>query len=452
MGYALRHIVDALGLNSTADLWLALAAFTFAYATFEIPSGWLGDVFGPRRVLIRIVLSWSLFTALTGFVGLSLGGFVMGYWSLVLVRFLFGVGEAGAYPNITRALHNWFPFEERGKAQGSVWMSGRLMGGLTPFIWGLLVSGIRAEGDGQVLLHPIMKWRSAFWLFGGLGIVWCVLFGWWFRNRPEEKKTVNAAELELIHVGSSDHGASHAGVPWKRMLTSGNLWMLCLMYASASYGWYFNITYYPSFLKEQFKVDDGSIVGWLYKGGPLLAGAVACFWGGWLTDWLTRRTGNRKWGRRLFGVIGHGLCALCYLACLRASSAFAFALAISMAAFCNDLTMGAAWATCQDIGKRYAAIVAGCMNMVGNLGGTLANVVTGLVLQSSLNAYAVRQQVTVEQLTADEKVAGLYPGYEINLISFVVVYALAVVFWLRVDASRPVAEPDSGANTNGMDQ
>src|SRR5262249_5741104 len=131
---------------------------------------------------------------------------------------LFGIGEAGAYPNITRALHNWFPFHERAFAQGMVWMSGRLMGGLTPLIWWLVT-----EVFG-------LSWRGAFMLFGLTGVVWCVAFAFWFRNRPEEKPTVNRAELDQIEGGRRDTEAGHAHVPWGRLLTSANLWFLCLMY------------------------------------------------------------------------------------------------------------------------------------------------------------------------------------------------------------------------------
>ncbi len=150
----------------------------------------MGDVFGPRKTLIRIVLWWSLFTALTGLAGLKIGGVILvGFGALVVIRFLFGVGEAGAYPNITRALHNWFPATERGFTQGLVWMSGRLVGGLTPLIWTLLV------------VWGPLSWGGAFWTFGSLGLVWCVFFVWRFRNRPEEKPEVNAAERELIRAG-----------------------------------------------------------------------------------------------------------------------------------------------------------------------------------------------------------------------------------------------------------
>jgi MFS family permease len=433
---AVPFIVNELGLYSVADLDWALTAFVISYAIFEIPTGWLGDVFGPRKTLIRIVLWWSVFTALTAFTGLSLGSWFIGLGALVVIRFLFGMGEAGAYPNITRALHNWFPFAARGLAQGAVWMSGRLMGGLTPLVWLILVEWLD------------LSWRATFWLFGSLGVVWCIAFASWFRNRPDEKPEVNAAERELIHAGRADIGMAHARVPWLKLLTSTNLWALCLMYFCAAYGWYFNITYLPTFLEQQFGVDPKSWIGSLYKGGPLWMGAAACLAGGFLTDWFIRRTGNRKWGRRLFGVVGHGLCAFCYLACLFAPNAFSFFLAISLAAFFNDLTMGSAWATCQDIGKRYAAIVAGCMNTVGNLGGAVATKVTGTVLRSQLEAYAHGQGLAVKDLTAAQKATGLMPGYEINLILFTTVYFIAVLLWLRVDSTRPVVPETKGGFTD----
>jgi MFS transporter, ACS family, glucarate transporter len=441
-GSAVSYIVADLGLRSEADLKWAITAFAFAYAVFEVPSGWLGDVYGPRNTLIRIVLWWSLFTATTGLVGLHVGGVVLGgVGVLAVVRFLFGMGEAGAYPNITRALHNWLPLSERGLGQGAVWMAGRLMGGLTPLVWALLIEGVRqADGSGHHVA-PLLTWRSAFWMFGVVGTLWCLAFALWFRNCPEEKAAVNAAELDLIRAGRTDREAVHSGVPWLRLLRSGNLWALCLMYFCASYGWYFNITYLPTFLEQQYTVDKSSLVGALYKGGPLWMGAVACLAGGWLSDRFIRRTGNRRWGRRLFGVLGHGLCGLCYLGCLVAPDAFTFFLAISLAAFCNDLIMGPAWATCQDIGRRYAAIVAGCMNTVGNLGGAAAGWATGVLLERSLDAYAATQGVAVEHLTAAQKTAGLLHGYHLNFVSYAAVYAVAVVLWLRIDATKPVA-PD----------
>jgi MFS family permease len=437
---------------SPADFKWAIFAFAFAYAAFEIPSGWLGDVYGPRGVLIRIVLWWSFFTALTASVGLSLGSFVIGMFGLAVIRFLFGMGEAGAYPNITRALHNWFPFKERGFAQGAVWMSGRLMGGLTPLIWLLLV-----ERAG-------LSWRSTFLLFGALGVTWCIAFALWFRNRPQQVSAVNQAELELINAGRNDTRAAHADVPWLKLVSNPNLWALCLMYFCGAYAWYFNITYLPSFLKDHYaeEVDPNSWLFSVFKGGPLIMGAAACLVGGWLTDALIRRTGNRKWGRRLFGVCGQGLCALCFLVCLIAPNVYIFVLALSLAAFWNDMTMGACWAVCQDIGRRYAAIVAGFMNTVGNLGGAVAGLLTGFLLEGARSVFTegpgrpLQELIQTQRLAAElspdnaaalgvmqsvyhaQVVAAELPGYQLGFLTFAAASLVAVVLWLRIDATKPV--------------
>jgi MFS family permease len=446
--------IKDLGLNSVADLGLTFTAFGFAYAAFEVPSGWLGDVFGPRSTLIRIVIWWSAFTAITGLVGLPVFGMTIGFWSLVGIRFLFGMGEAGAYPNITRSLHNWFPYHERGFAQGMVWMSGRLMGGLTPLIWALLVTGVTWGEDSASKttishLQPLLgEWRQAFYLFGILGIIWCVLFALWFRNRPEEKPTVNQAELSLIRGAVAEPEGDHSGVPWGKLLTSSNLWTLCLMYACGAYGWYFNITYLPTFLEQQYGVPKTSLAGALYKGGPLWLGAAGCLIGGILTDRFIRRTGNQKLGRRIFGIVGHSLCAIAYFSCLFTYDAFSFFVAISLAAFFNDLTMGSSWATCQDIGKRYAGIVAGCMNTVGNMGGALAGYVTGMILNYSLDSHAQKLGATdAKALSAVEQAAGLWQGYQINFISFGIVYVIAVICWLRIDSTKPVAQKGAAHGT-----
>lgn len=446
MGSAAGEFIHSLGLQSEADLKYVFTAFTVAYAMFEVPSGWWGDVFGPRNVLIRIVLWWSVFTALTGLIGIQLGSYVLGSVTvLAIVRFLFGMGEAGAYPNITRALHNWFPLRERGLAQGAVWMSGRLMGGLTPLVWMLLVEGISqrelfslAGTTFTLALPPLLRWRTTFMLFGLIGTAWCVLFYSWFRDRPEQNPKVNESELALIRADRSDRQVGHANVPWGRLLRSPNLWLLCLMYFVQSYGWYFNITYLPRFMNLRYGVAPGDIVGALYKGGPLWMGAAGCLIGGFLTDWLVRRTGNRRWGRRLWGLFGHGTAVICFLVCPYAPSAFWFFLALSLSAFFSDLTMGSSWAACQDIGQRYAAIVAGFMNMIGNLGGAVANLVTGFILDHALNAHASTLGIPPKSLSPNEITAGLMPGYQLVFLTFAAAYVIGVICWSRIDASKPI--------------
>jgi MFS family permease len=425
-GTVVPYIRGEFGLTDLQQGML-YSAFTLSYAVFEVPSGWLGDMFGPRRVLIRIVLWWSLFTALTGAVYPTPDRPLFAFLALLAVRFLFGMGEAGAYPNIARAFHNWFPFHERGFAQGTVWMAGRFAGGVTHFV--VLALFFRTVDSAGV---EVLHWRHTFWIFGAVGMLWCVGFWFWFRDRPEQMASVNAAELELIRRDQRPE-ASHAGVPWMALLTSGNLWLLCLMYFCGSFGWYFNITWLPGYLKDHFGVTAETTGYWttsLLTGAPLLVGSLACFIGGMLTDAFIRRTGNRKWGRRLFGVLGHGACGACYLVSLASGNPWLFVGSITLAAFFNDLTMGAAWASCLDIGGRYSGIVAGCMNTIGNLGGFAAGLTTGWVLQ----------RFSPDRGYAD----GL--NWQINFLSFAAVYAIAAVLWLNFDATRPVvpAPPASG--------
>lgn len=439
-------IQDEFGLTETQKGML-FSAFALAYAAFEVPSGWLGDVFGSRRTLIRIVLWWSVFTALTGTVAPIAGWPWFAFTAMLTVRFLFGVGEAGAYPNIARTFYNWFPFKERGRAQGVVWMAGRFGGGITGFV--VMALFYKTVVNGVEVTH----WRHVFWIFGLLGVIWCIAWWWWFRDRPEEHASVNAAELAVIHSDGDQHaGAGHAGVPWGLLLRSGNLWILCGQYFCAAYGWYFNITYLPGYLRDKYGVTADHWGFWttsLMVGAPLLLGAMACLVGGILTDRFIQRTGNRKWGRRLFGVVGHGSCAACYLLSVYARNPWLFVLGIALAAFCNDLTMGSAWASCLDIGKRYSGIVSGCMNTIGNLGGAAAGVLTGRVVdwftQSAKADVLAATHPTVgvvdPQLVAQAQErlrAATDFGWQVNFLIFTLVYVAAMLFWLGFDSTKPI--------------
>ncbi len=437
MGTVMPDIQREFGFTDFHKGWI-FGAFTLAYAAFEVPTGWLGDLFGARKTLIRIVLWWSFFTVLTGLVYPVAGWPFYPFIAMLTIRFLFGIGEAGAYPNIARAFHNWFPYDERGSAKGAVWMAGRFAGGVTPLIvMSLLIAPTSPTEPAG--------WRHTFWIFGAIGIVWCVLFYSWYRDRPEQNPHVNAAELALIHHGG-DHvpAGEKLQVPWLRLFTSPNLWYLCSMYALASFGWYFNITYLPGFLEEQFGMSKGekwSPEWWgftLMAGLPLLLGSLACLIGGLLTDLFIKRTSNRKWGRRLFGMVGHGLCGIFYLMGLLFMdgpfrSAWMFVLAISVATFWNDITMGAAWASCLDIGRRYSGIVAGCMNTVGNLGGFIANIVTGWILSSYTLGIDKKTQLA-------EYVDASKPAWTVNILLFGGVYFVAVVMWFLFDSTKPLDE------------
>jgi MFS transporter, ACS family, glucarate transporter len=460
-GSAQEDIRKELGV-SLPDVIIALWAFQLAYALFEVPTGYLGDRYGPRKTLIRIVLWWSFFFCMTTTVGYQIGSFAMagtaGLVILIIFRFLFGVGEAGAYPNIARGLYNWFPLSQRGTAQGAVWMSARFMGGLTPLIWLCLV-------DPQMLgLH----WKAGFWVFGGVGLLWCAIFAMWFRNTPEEHPSTNEAERQLI---ASDRGEAqlHGGVPWRKIFASRNLWYVCGMYVCINYGWYFFMYFLPGFLKKTFagqtETLEQRVVMALLAGGPLLVGVFGCLIGGILTDRHVKRTGDRKWGRSLYGVIGFtgaGGCYLLAIAGARSGNMLMFAAGVALSGFFNDLTMGASWAVCQDIGRRYAAIVSGFMNMIGNLlGGVTTIVVTGAILRAQIEPRVAEAKATAEASGASAEAikaavevatqAGEIEGFTINLSLYAAAYFIGVVFWLLIDARKPIVpdEPTPEPGTNG---
>ena len=251
-------IVTDLGLTEK-QMGMVFSAFTLAYALFEIPTGWLGDKLGPRRMLMRVVAFWSLFTALTGY--------AWNFVSMLVCRFLFGAGEAGAFPNMTKMFTIWLPQRERGLAQGVTWLSARWGGAFTP----LLV----------VWVLGFMSWRHAFVMFGAMGLVWAVAFYRWFRDNPRDHKGVNEAELALME-GSERNLDNHAAVPWGKFFRSRTVLLLWLYYFCISYVWYFYITWLPKYMTEVLHFDSHDKVAAVLGGLPLFLGGIGCFVGGWL--------------------------------------------------------------------------------------------------------------------------------------------------------------------------
>jgi MFS family permease len=422
----------------TEDFFIVLMAFQLAYALFEVPSGWLGDTQGPRKVLLRVVLWWTLFVFLTGFVGMSLlpdgilGGLYIGFLGLIVIQFLFGVGEAGAFPNISKALYNWFPANARGFAKSAIWMCARLMGGLTPFLWVVLtewnVGGMHREGG--------MTWRWAMWVFAAAAAVWCVIFYFVFRNKPAAGQ-VNAGELALINAGRTET-TGPVRVPWGKLLRSKNLWAVCGMYVVTNFCWYFLMYNHPGAMKKTFpewnNTPEGRIGLALLSGAPLLIGMLGCYLGGMVSDRIIRRRGDRKWGRRLPGMLGYGLAGVCYLGAIAAKlvapdNVWALAVPLMLMGFFNDLIMAPAWAVCQDIGREYAATVSGAMNMVGNLVGAVSGIfVTGMILSAWTENVGTKEEFVRPE------------GYAVCFALYAAVYFAGVGLWLLIDANKPVVE------------
>jgi MFS family permease len=217
---------DELGMSKT-QMGQVLSAFVVGYVLFEIPGGWLADRYGARALLTRIVIWWSAFTALTGV--------AWNFASLLVIRFLFGCGEAGAFPGCASALSRWFPRAERGRAQAVIMVGSRLGGAFAP----ALVVYVMSQAG----------WRPAFWIFAGVGIVWAAVWAWWYRNSPEEHPSVSAREIDDIRFGRDE--VSHATlVPWGALLRHEGVWALCAMYSGYAFGLYFYLTWLPTYLQE----------------------------------------------------------------------------------------------------------------------------------------------------------------------------------------------------------
>ena len=268
---AATSIREELHLSAVQMGWI-FSAFTLAYAVFEIPSGWLGDTIGPRKVLTRIVLWWSAFTMATGA--------AWNYISLLAFRFLFGAGEAGAFPNASRSFSQWFPTAERGRAHGIIFMGTRLGGALAP---PLAIALIAAAG-----------WRASFWIFGSLGVFWAVFWWRWFRDDPSKHPSVNARELQVIEEGRGN-GAEHHELHW-RLFLNANLLFICLTYFAFGYGLYFYLTWLQTYLREArgFSAGQASLLASIV----LLSAAGACIIGGFWTDSWVRRYGLSRTLRR----------------------------------------------------------------------------------------------------------------------------------------------------------
>ena len=390
-----------LGLNEKQMGWV-FSAFTLTYALFEIPGGWAGDRFGPRSVLMKVVMMWSLFTAATGW--------VWNYVSLLVCRALFGVGEAGCFPNATKVFTIWLPSSERVRAQGILWLSARWGGAFTPALvaWVML----------------FVNWRWAFGIFGASGLLWAVAFHRWFRDRPAEHKSVNAAELALLD-GADCNAPAHTAVPWGKFFASRTVWLLWFQYFCLSYGWYFYITWLPTYLREarHLPLEKSAVLAGL----PLFFGGVGCFFGGWLAKRLANRWADVRRARRVVACTGlFGAGAMLVLA-TRIGDPVPAMIAMGFASFANDLAMAPDWAACMDVGGRFAGSLSGSMNMMGNLGGAVGPLVVGYILEAGKTS------------------ASAPPSLESWATAFLVaaaIYGLGAIAWVFIDPVTPLETTD----------
>ena len=331
---------------------LVLGIFAWTYGLFEVPWGWMSDRIGAKKVILRIVLCWSFFTAATGW--------AWSYVSLLFTRALFGAGEAGCFPSVTKSFMIWLPESERVRAQGILWLSARWAGALTP----LLV----------VFVLGFMSWRRTFELFGIVGIIWAFFFYRWYRDNPKDHPGLNETE-RLMLPRPEKPISERPPVPWGRILSSPSVWLLSIQYFCLAYAAYFYISWVPAYVKA---LGVTGAAGAMLDGLPLYFMGLGSLFCGFFLARITRWMGSAARGRRLTAITGFvGSAALLFLAA-RSQGAVppvVVMLVMGVAGFANDLVMPSSWAAAMDIGGRNAGTVSGIMNMVGSAGAGLFGVV-----------------------------------------------------------------------------
>ena len=353
-----------LGLSQIQFAWV-FTVFYIAYGVFEVPTAWLGDRWGQRLMLIRIVGCWSLFTILTGAVR-NLG-------ALLVTRTVFGAAEAGAFPTLSRALSRWFPLHERSRANGIMWMGARSGGALAPPI--------------AVALIALIGWRYTFVAFGAVGLIWCAVCVFWYRDDPSDHASVNEAERRLIQVGAAPSPKAGERVPWKILLLHPTMLALFCSYFASGFGFQFFVTWLPTyFIREHGLTLQRSGV---FAALPLAGGAVGCVMGGIIADWITRRTGSVTIGRRSVGVSGFLLGAVGYAAAIYVGSAEAAIACLVLASGAHDLTLPVLWATTTDVGGRFGGTASGYVNLASSISGVTAPLSAALLEQIFGSFHAV---------------------------------------------------------------
>jgi sugar phosphate permease len=397
--------LDRVGISVAAPLMMAeyhltklqwgiiLSVFSWAYACLQIPLGLLADRRGARGVLAFVVMFWSITTALTAL--------AWNFSSLFVIRLLFGAGEAGAFPASTRAFSHWMPATERGLAQGLTHAAARLGGALTP----LIVAVIMARWG----------WRSVFYSFAGLGLIWAAVWYVWYRDRPidYQKRWGGINDEELAKIGTRRAQSEQPKLPFKTLLRSRNMWFLCLSFPTYCYTIWIFMTWMPTYLVEArgFSLLRMGVFASL----PLLTGTAGDALGGWLSDWLWRKTGRGKFSRRVVAMSGLFAAAIFMVPGASASSPYVAVTCMCCAVFGLEMSVGVYWAVCLDIGHEYAGVVSGMMNTLGNLGSALSPLVFGAILNATGS--------------------WVYPFFVASVL--VVVGAL---LWLKIDPELPLLD------------
>ncbi len=380
-----ERITKELGLTAVQWGWI-LGSFTLAYALFEVPTGLLGDKIGAKSVLIRVVLWWSFFTILTGF--------STGFAMLLVVRFLFGIGEAGAYPNIAIALAKWFPANERGQAQAIIWGASRLGAGLTPLV--------------VIPIQQRYGWEASFYVLGFVGVIWVIFWQFWHKEEPTDAKDISADELKEILAKRQldNHGAKTSIF---KLLQNNNLGYLMAMYACYATGVYFFQTWLPKYLQQGRGVSENELK--LIGSAPFLLAALGCFLGGFLSDIAVKKYG-KKWGRRIVPIVGLGISGVCLIVSALTINNTVAIILLSLGMAFMDVTAPVAWAVSMDIGGTRIGTISGVMDAAGLLAAYFSTVSFGYL--------------------------GTNFGYNFPVLLLGIIVMIGAFLWLKINAEETI--------------
>jgi MFS family permease len=334
---------------------------------------------------------------------------------LLVVRFLFGAGEAGAIPNTACVVAAWFPREGRGPAQALLGACMMVSAAATPVVVAYLL--------------PLVGWHGAFVLFGLLGVAWALAFRAWFRDRPSEHPAVNEAECRLIAAGAAPAPAAEA-VPWRRVLTSRNLWLLGAVNVANAFLSTLCTFWFPTYLQAGRQVDDLQS-GWL-SGLMLVCPAGGSLLGGFLGEWVVRRVGSRRWGRSLFGVCGMGGAAVLLAAVPHCDSPLAASVCVGLALLGSSAMMTTWWSVVTEVSGRHVGSVFGLANSLAMPGGVAGPLFMGFFVEAMAGrGYQGRDQ------------------WDPAFYAYAGVVLAGAIGWLFIDATRSVVAPPQAPRRRG---
>lgn len=356
--------------------------FVLAYCLFEIPTGALGDRIGARRVLTRIVLWWSAFTSLTGLMS--------NYYLLLLTRFCFGAGEAGAFPNSAIVVSRWFPPTQRAGISGTTLMASQIGGAVAP----LLVVPIQMR----------YGWSASFFVFGLLGVVWAAVWYVWFRDSPAEMRDVSQQELKEIAAPQPSHAHRF---PWAVARRSQSVLALLVTAFCYVYVYTFFQTWFHTFLVKGRGFSEGSLV---LSTLPYIVAACANLAGGAASDALVRRLGVR-WGRRATGLAGLGCAGLFTLAGMLTRRQILTVVFLAVVYGAITFQQSGVFGVCLDIGHEHAGAMVGLMNTSSQVGGLVSSVAYGYIVDR-------------------------FGSYDAPFIPMAALLFVGALMWLKIDASE----------------